>query len=594
MTGDATTDTLDMLRAGLDRIDQGLTLFDADLRLVFVNQTARGLLDLPEELSRPGMPFEEIIRWNAVRGEYGLGDVEEMVAERVQAARQFRSHTLERVRPNGVVLSVSGWPLPGGGFATIYSDITLQRRREVELEHRILKRTEELRQSEERLRSMADKVPAGIAYLDSEGVFRFVNRRFARAYQREIEDIVGKRESEVLSLETWQRVQPYFNRAAKGEAQTFDIPIPFPDGRTLETRTFLRPDRAPDESVEGFYVLTVNITREKMAATALAQAQKMETLGQLSSGIAHDFNNLLTIILGNLKPLAERMESEELRREMVDPAIRATRRGADLMRRLLAVARRQPLSPVPVDLQDCVRTIADLVRPSIGEDTHLVLECDAQTPYAYADPALLEASLINLVVNAADAIEGCGTIVIGTRARPGLLRADHRGRQWRGDGCGAPGAHIRAVLFDQARRGAKRAGPDDGARFRQRFRRFHRRRERAGKGHRLPTDAAGHRRSGRGRSASLPRKGPPQPDDRFRWPAGCCCWSMTRTPCGTFFGAIWWRTAPTCWRRRTGPMRSNSCAACRGSLPSSPTSPCPSWAASPSRMPSAADGRTCP
>ncbi|MCP1200281.1 PAS-domain containing protein [Notoacmeibacter sp. MSK16QG-6] len=419
MSVEFSPDTLDMLKAGLDRIDQGLTLFDADLRLVFVNERACDLLDLPSALSRPGTPFEELIRWNAVRGEYGAGDVNEMVAERVRTARLFRSHTLERVRPNGVVLNVSGWPLPGGGFATLYSDITVQRRRELELERRILKRTEELRQSEERLRSIASEVPAGIAYLDIDGIFRFVNRRFARAYQLDPKTIVGRSERDVLSRDTWERVQPFFARALKGEAQTFDIPIHFPDGRTLETRTFLRPDRAGDGIVNGFYVLTVNITREKMAANALAQAQKMETLGQLSSGIAHDFNNLLTIILGNLKPLAERIGDDDLRRDMVEPAIRATRRGADLMRRLLAVARRQPLSPVPIDLCDCARTIADLVRPSLGEDTKLVLDYAEDTPLAYADPALLETSLINLVINAADAIGGKGTITIGMRDGPG-------------------------------------------------------------------------------------------------------------------------------------------------------------------------------
>ncbi|RLQ88537.1 hybrid sensor histidine kinase/response regulator [Notoacmeibacter ruber] len=415
MTAEFMPDTLDMLKDGLNRIDQGLTLFNADLKLVFVNERASDLLGLPEELTRPGTPFEALIRWNAMRGEYGAGEVEAMVAERVRTARLFRSHTLERVRPNGVVLNVSGWPLPGGGFATLYSDITLQRRRELELERRILKRTEELRQSEERLRLMANEVPAGIAYLDRSGAFQFVNRRFARAYQRDPDDLVGKQENEVLSTETWQRVRPFFARASRGEAQTFDIPIHFPDGRTLETRTFLRPDRAPDDTVNGFYVLTVNITREKMAAAALAQAQKMETLGQLSSGIAHDFNNLLTIILGNLKPLADRIENDELRREMVEPAIRATRRGADLMRRLLAVARRQPLSPMRVDLNDSIRTVTDLVRPSLGEDVELVLQSSHEEPHAYADPALLETSLINLVINAADAIDGHGTITISAR-----------------------------------------------------------------------------------------------------------------------------------------------------------------------------------
>jgi PAS domain S-box-containing protein len=409
--------SLEALKAGLNCIDQGLTLFDANLNLVYANKSVCDLLGLSEELARPGTPFETIIRWNAERGEYGAGDIETMVEERVRAAWEFRPHTLERVRPNGVVVLVSGWPLPSGGFATVYSDITAQRRRELDLERRILKRTDELRQSEERLRLIANEVPAGIAYVDISGRFRFVNGRFSRAYNLKPEQINGMRERDLLPPEVWDYVSQYFEKAVCGEPQTFDTPITFPDGRSLDIRTLLRPDRSSDQTINGFYVLSVNVTREKQALAALLQAQRMDALGQLSSGIAHDFNNLLTIILGNLKPLSDRIHDEHLRSEMLEPAIRATRRGADLMRRLLAVARRQPISPSRVDVRECVGEIAKLLRPSLGEDIGLICECDEDTPAAFADPALLETSLINLVINAADAMScSGGSIKIRTSA----------------------------------------------------------------------------------------------------------------------------------------------------------------------------------
>ncbi|CAN7663171.1 hybrid sensor histidine kinase/response regulator [Neorhizobium sp. LjRoot104] len=409
--------SLEALKAGLNCIDQGLTLFDANLNLVYANKRVCDLLGLPEELARPGTPFETIIRWNVERGEYGVGDVEVMVKERVRAAWEFRPHTLERVRPNGVVVHVSGWPLPTGGFATVYSDITAQRRRELDLERRILMRTDELRQSEERLRLIANELPAGIAYVDISGQFQFVNGRFARAYNLKPEQIMGMRERDLLPKEVWDYVSPYFEKAVGGAPQTFDTPITFPDGRRLDIRTLLRPDRSTDQTINGFYVLSVNITREKQAVAALLQAQRIDALGQLSSGIAHDFNNLLTIILGNLKPLSDRIHDEYLRSEMLEPAIRATRRGADLMRRLLAVARRQPISPSRVDVGECVGEIVKLVRPSLGEDIKLTYECDENTPAAFADPALLETSLINLVINAADAMNcSGGSIKICTNA----------------------------------------------------------------------------------------------------------------------------------------------------------------------------------
>ncbi len=408
-------DILGTLMTGLNRIDQAITLFDSDLALIFANDRFLELMQMPERFGRPGARFEDLVRWNAERGEYGAGDLDVLVAERVAAARRFEAHSLERVRPDGVVLQVSGWPLPGGGFATLYTDITVQRRRELELERRILRRTEQLRRSDERVRVIANEVPAGIAYLDRDAVFRFANRRFAQAYGLDPAQVVGRRDAEVLTPDTMSRVGTYFDRGAQGEALAFDIPITFPDGRRLETRTLLRPDRAHDGTVLGFYLLTVNVTREKAAAAALMQAQKMEMLGQLSSGIAHDFNNLLTIILGNLAPMRDRIGDEALAAEMLDPAIRAGRRGAELMRRLLAVARRQPLSPVAVPVAETLHGAAELVRPSLGDGIALVVE-PGDTEAAHADPALLETSLINLVINAADACAGQGTIRLTSAA----------------------------------------------------------------------------------------------------------------------------------------------------------------------------------
>jgi len=407
---------LGLIQAGLDKIDQGISIFDAELKLVFSNQRMHDLLELPASLMRPGRDFEDVIRFNVERGEYGLGDTEDMVRERVAVARQFKAHTLERTRPNGVVLRISGWPLPGGGFATVYTDITEQRRRELSLEARLLRQTEDFRRSEERLRLIANEVPAGIAYLDSNQTFGFVNLRFASAYGSAPSDLVGLAPAEVLSARTMAAVQPFFDRAIAGEALDFDLEIDFPDGRVLHTRTFLRPESETGSGGSGFYVLTINVTRQKQAAAALLRGQKMETLGQLSSGIAHDFNNLLTVILGNLKPLEQQI-GDDLRDEMLAPAIRAARRGADLTRRLLAVARRQPLEPSPVDVSETAHTIAKLVKPSLPDDARISVNTPGAPCFAFADPAQLETSLLNLAVNARDALHTEGNIAIGVARR---------------------------------------------------------------------------------------------------------------------------------------------------------------------------------
>lgn len=134
-------------------------MFDADLRLVGWNRTFFTLLDFPMELARIGTPFADFMRLNAVRGEYGPGDVEALVEQRVNAARAFTRHYLERVRSSGQIIAVRGEPLPGNsGFATVYTDITEQRRIEhlirehnEELERRVQERTADLKAANEQL-----------------------------------------------------------------------------------------------------------------------------------------------------------------------------------------------------------------------------------------------------------------------------------------------------------------------------------------------------------------------------------------------------------------------------------------------------------
>lgn len=436
-----------LIQSGLDNIDQGITIFDGDLKLVFANAKLRDLLGVPDALMRPGAAFEDVIRFNAERGEYGEGDVETMVAERMEAAWRFEAHILERVRPNGSVLRVSGRPLADGGFATIYTDVTDQRRREETLESLVQARTQDLRRNEERLRLIANEVPAGIAYLDRDQVFEFVNARFAGAYGLAPEGVVGRAASDVLSRETMLIAGPNFERARGGEAVDFDVLIQFPDGKERDVRTFLRPDGDVGSGIHGFYVLSVNVTKQKRAEAALTTAQKMEAVGQLSSGVAHDFNNLLTVILGNLTPVAAELRRagapcDKLAEDMLEPAIRAARRGADLTRRLLAVARRQPVEARPVEISETIRNLAKLVSASLPERVRLAI--DAQSPtWAIVDPTQLETALLNLAMNARDAIpaERRGEVSIGLFER----RLEERAAEELGL---APGAYVEISVAD--------------------------------------------------------------------------------------------------------------------------------------------------
>jgi PAS domain S-box-containing protein len=403
---------LHMIEAGLDNINQAMTIFDQDLKLVYANSKTHDLLGLPYELMVPGTTLEEIFRYNAMSGEYGIGNVEDLVKERMDAARRFEVHTVERQRPNGIYLRVSGKPLSIGGFATIYTDITEQRQREIRQEILIAERTRDLRRSEERLRLISNEVPAGIAYLNQNLVFEFTNIRFARGYSRAPEEMIGKTAKELLSPETYKKAVSYFKQAVAGRQSDFGMQIKLMDGRERYIQTYLHPDFGRDGNARGFYLLSINMTRQRQAEKALSQAQKMEAVGRLSSGIAHDFNNLLTIIMGNLRSLSDNVEDPAVKTSMIEPALRATKRGASLTEQLLSFARGQPLTPKIIDINEAVQSVTRLVRSSLSENIELSYREPEEKIFAFLDRSQFESSLLNLVLNAQQAIAGEGQIDI--------------------------------------------------------------------------------------------------------------------------------------------------------------------------------------
>ncbi|WP_138467235.1 PAS-domain containing protein [Poseidonocella sp. HB161398] len=404
----------ELFQAGLDHIDQGITIFDRNLRLVGWNRRFLDLLGFPEDLAYPGAPFEIFIRHNAERGEYGPGDAGEQTRFRVERARLFEPHLFERQRPDGRILRVEGVPMTTGGFVTVYTDITNEKSREVVQEHLIRERTAALRLSEERLRLIADEVPAGIAQVGSDMRVSFANIRFARAYGLSPTEILGKSCADILKPETLSFSRPYFEQARQGIPVDYEMTVTLPSGRVIEIRTFLRPDRPGDGTPCGFYLLSVDITRLKKATAAALQAQKMDALGQLSSGIAHDFNNLLTVIIGNLVPLCDRLGDSEITRELAQPALAAARRGANFTRRLLAVARRQALQPSAVDVEDAIGQLVKLLRPSLPDNVELSTRLRGGSKPAFVDPGQLEMALLNLAINARDALKEGGRIELST------------------------------------------------------------------------------------------------------------------------------------------------------------------------------------
>ncbi len=150
----------------------------------------------------------------------------------------------------------------------------------------------------------------------------------------------------------------------------------------------------------------------EVARESLFQAQKLDAIGQLTGGVAHDFNNLLTVIVSNLTIVLRRMDDEPKLKNLLEGAVKAAHRGASLTQRMLAFARRQDLSPVPVNVADSVRGMSDLMARSLGPSVVISFAFPEQLKPVLVDPNQLELALLNLVVNARDAMPKGGEIVV--------------------------------------------------------------------------------------------------------------------------------------------------------------------------------------
>ncbi|WP_349358308.1 PAS-domain containing protein [Stappia sp.] len=440
---DVSRDRLDLLQAALDHINQGFSVFDANLELVGWNRRLFELLDFPRHLARRGTHIEAFLRVNAERGEYGEGDVDALIARRVERARLFEPHTFERVRPDGQVVLISGAPLPAGGFVTTYTDITREREHQATLERTVAERTRQLRQSEDWLRLVTDNIPALVAYLGPGPVYRFANRRYAKWFDQTVESIIGKSAEEVIGPDLYPEIGPQIEKAFRGHAVAYEYSRARPDGRLAHMRSTLIPDRTLDGRTLGCFVLSLDATDQKRSETALAHAQRMEAVGQLTGGLAHDFNNLLTIIIGNVLALRRKAEAPAMPdlTAHLDPIFQAAQRGTDLTRRLLVFARGDAPDMKPVRLAALIANIEALLSKSLPRT--IAWRCDLRDTevVARADAGELENALVNLVLNARDAMPDGGEIAL-TLTRRTLTEAE-------ADRAGvAPGAYAEILVSD--------------------------------------------------------------------------------------------------------------------------------------------------
>ncbi|MDF1855707.1 PAS-domain containing protein [Pseudooceanicola sp.] len=425
-----------MTLAGLNLIQQALSIYDDDLRLVLCNARFREMFDLPPQITTPGAGFDAAVRWLVEHGEYGpLADPEAAIAERVEQARTFQPHYIERRRANGRMISVEGAPLPAGGWVTVYTDITeikaqeaLLRARSEELHAELLTRAEqltaanrqlqatnaalaeakrELTAMEARTRQTTEMMPAHIAHLGPDRRYTFSNRRLSTIMPGRPSNIVGLHIADVLGTQAYRAVQTYLEGALQGRASTFE----FTDqASSRRIRVALNPDHDA-----GCYILSTDVTHETQTRTALQQTRRRALAAQVTSGMAHDFSNLLTIILGMQARLAT-VDLPGNAGDLVAATLGAARRGGDLLNRIADMTSGPDHRPAATEMAGFLDNLATLATAALPETIRLEIRDDTDDARLMLDRGMLQDSLLNLVLNARDSCAGSG--VISIRAAP--------------------------------------------------------------------------------------------------------------------------------------------------------------------------------
>ena len=356
---------------------------------------------LPEDVTA-GLPFRNLSRALS-EGRF----VAEAWRVRKNGER-FWAHVVVEpiVAPDGTLI----------GYAKVTRDLTERRAAQ-----------ESLRLSEEQFRLLVQGVTDYAIYmLDPQGVVTNWNAGARRIKGYLPEEVVGTHFSRFYRDEERAAGQPEANlslaeRNGRFESEGWRVRK---DGTEFWASVVIDPIRTDDGNLIGFAKVTRDVTEKRNAQIALErarealfQSQKLDAIGQLTGGVAHDFNNLLMVVLSSLELLKRRLPDDEKSLRLIDNAMQGARRGATLTQRMLAFARRQRLEPVSVYVRDVVLGMKDMLERSLGPLIHISLEFSSEPRPVLIDTNQFELAILNLAVNARDAMPAGGTLTIATKLK---------------------------------------------------------------------------------------------------------------------------------------------------------------------------------
>jgi PAS domain S-box-containing protein len=358
-----------------------------------------------------------------------VGTLNERVLRQVRDEQ--RVITFEAPSPTtGIWVSVNVGP-SGDGVTVYWRDISdrIEAERALRgfadrLEREVGERTralseavDELRRSRTRYSAIFENSPVDLAFMAVQPDGRIVCEEANPAWERHSgyarAFVVGKSLEEVLPPEQAEFAKMQYRRAIESRQPVeYEYTARFPIGE-VSRRSFLVPLPGDSGRIENVLLTSVDLTEMRRVEAQLRQAQKMEAIGELTGGVAHDFNNLLTAVIGNLELLHSRLTDPGLT-ALIDAAMRSALRGGQLTQQLLAYARRQNLSPRPVDVNAVIIGMGELLQRSLGGLVQVETDLAEDLWPATSDPTQLELVVLNLAINSRDAMPNGGRLRIVT------------------------------------------------------------------------------------------------------------------------------------------------------------------------------------
>ncbi|MDX2187041.1 MAG: ATP-binding protein [Opitutaceae bacterium] len=315
-----------------------------------------------------------------------------------------------------------------------------------------------LQASEERYRTLYDHNPAMFLTLDVTGRILSINQYGAEQLGYEVRELIGMRLAQLLQPEDREEAERCLRECtgSPGRLGSIQIRANRKNGKVVFIKSVIRAVAQLGEGLV-LFVVCEDVTAQVQLEAQLRQAQKMEAVGQLAGGVAHDFNNLLTIIQGQAEWAESHAGSTEERLECIREIRRAADQAGKLTRQLLVFSRQQAMHAAAADLNDLVTRVAKLMQRVLGEDITLDLRLAREPALSRVDSAMIEQVLVNLALNARDAMPNGGKIEIAistvlvdeerVRGRAGTRPGPHNCIRFTDTGCGIPQA-LAARIFE--------------------------------------------------------------------------------------------------------------------------------------------------